>query len=67
MCDFIIFQDFGSLYSEFTAQMDAWIKTGKIYCREEIVDGPEQSPATFIGMLDGNNFGKCVIRISPAK
>jgi NADPH-dependent curcumin reductase CurA len=63
MRGFIIFEDFGSLYPEFDAEMSGWLKAGKIHYREEIVDGLEKAPATFIGMLDGDNFGKCVIRV----
>lgn len=64
---FIIFEDFGSLYPEFAAAMGAWLKAGKIHYREDIVDGLEQAPATFIGLLAGRNFGKCVIRVGPSK
>lgn len=64
---FIIFEDFGALYPEFAATMSAWLQAGKIHYREEIVDGLEQAPATFIGMLEGRNFGKCVIRVGPSK
>jgi NADPH-dependent curcumin reductase len=63
---FIIFEDFGALFPEFTAEMGGWLKAGKIQYREEIVDGLDQAPATFIGLLKGNNFGKCVIRVGPA-
>jgi NADPH-dependent curcumin reductase CurA len=47
--------------------MGGWLKAGKIRYREEIADGLEQAPGTFIGMLNGNNFGKCVIRIGSSK
>ena len=67
MRGFIIFEDFGALYPEFAAEMRGWLKAGKIHYREEIVDGLEQAPATFIGMLDGDNFGKSVIRVGPSK
>lgn len=67
MRGFIIFEDFGSLYPEFAAQMGDWLKAGKICYREEIVDGLEQALATFIGMLEGGNFGKSVIRVGPTK
>lgn len=63
MRGFIIFEDFAPLYPEFAAKMAGWLKAGKIHYREEIVDGLEQAPATFIGMLNGDNFGKCVIRV----
>jgi NADPH-dependent curcumin reductase CurA len=66
MRGFTIFEDFGSLYPEFAAEMGGWLKAGKIHYREEIVDGLEKAPATFIGMLNGDNFGKCVIRVGSA-
>jgi len=67
MRGFIIFEDFGPLYPEFAAEMRGWLKTGKIHYREDIVDGLEQAPAAFIGMLNGNNFGKCVIHVGSSK
>lgn len=67
MRGFIIFEDFASFYPEFAAEMDGWLKAGKIHYREDIIDGLEHAPAAFIGMLDGKNFGKCVIRVGPSK
>lgn len=63
MRGFIIFEDFAPLYPEFAEAMSDWLKAGKIHYREEIVEGLEQAPAAFIGMLNGKNFGKCVIRV----
>jgi NADPH-dependent curcumin reductase len=31
---------------------------------KEIVDGLEGAPGSFIGMLDGRNFGKTIVRVS---
>ena len=33
--------------------------------REDIVDGLENAPAAFIGLLEGRNFGKLMVRVSP--
>lgn len=60
---FIIFDDFGHLYPEFAKEMSAWIAAGKIKYREEIIDGLENAPAAFVGLLNGENFGKRVIRV----
>ena len=60
---FIIFDDFGHLYPEFAKEMSAWIEDGKIKYREEIIDGLENAPEAFIGLLKGENFGKRVIRV----
>jgi len=67
MRGFIIFEDFGQLYPEFAAEMGGWLKAGMIHYREDIVDGLENAPAAFIGMLNGENFGKRVIRVGHAK
>ncbi|WDR02405.1 NADP-dependent oxidoreductase [Devosia algicola] len=60
---FIIFEDFGHLYPEFAKEMGAWIEAGQIQYREEIIDGLEQAPGAFIGLLNGEAFGKRVIRL----
>ena len=60
---FIIFDDFGHLYPEFAKEMAAWIESGKIKYREEIIDGLENAPRAFAGLLKGENFGKRVIRV----
>ncbi len=44
--------------------MSAWLKEGKIKFREDIVDGLENAPQAFIGLLEGKNFGKLVIRVA---
>ncbi len=63
MRGFIIFDDFGHLYPAFAREMADWIGSGSITYREDIVDGLENAPAAFAGMLRGENFGKCVIRV----
>ena len=60
---FIIFDDYGHRYPEFFSQMSTWIKEGKIKFREDIVDGLENAPQAFIGLLEGKNFGKLIVRI----
>jgi NADPH-dependent curcumin reductase CurA len=32
--------------------------------REDVVDGLEQAPEAFIGLLEGRNFGKLVVRVA---
>ena len=63
MKGFIIFDDYGDRYGEFLDQMSIWLKEGKIKFREDIVDGLENAPQAFIGLLEGKNFGKLVVRV----
>ncbi|MFO7713171.1 NADP-dependent oxidoreductase [Desulfosarcina sp.] len=60
---FIIFDDYGHRYPEFAEQMAEWVGSGQIKYREQVVDGLENAPDAFIGLLEGRNFGKLVIRV----
>jgi NADPH-dependent curcumin reductase CurA len=48
---------------EFYRQMASWIADGRVRYREDIVDGLDNAPAAFIGMLQGHNFGKLGVRL----
>jgi len=63
---FIVLQDFEPLYPQFIETVGAWVAEGKIRYVEDIVDGIENASQTFIGLLRGDNFGKCVIRVGKA-
>jgi NADPH-dependent curcumin reductase CurA len=41
------------------------VVSGRIKFREDIVDGLDNAPTAFIGLLAGKNFGKLMIRVSP--
>jgi len=64
MRGFIVFDDFGHLYPEFAKQMGDWVTRGKVQYREEMIDGLEQAPAAFVGLLKGEAFGKRVVKLS---
>jgi NADPH-dependent curcumin reductase len=61
---FIVF-DFADQQEQFLRETGAWLKAGKIRHREDIVDDIEQAPAAFIGLLEGKNFGKALVRVAP--
>ena len=63
---FIIFDDYGARYPEFYQEMSDWLAAGKIKTREQIVQGLEQAPEAFIGLLTGKNIGKLVIQLADA-
>ncbi len=64
MHGFIIFDDYGPRFGEFYQQMSTWVKDGKIKHREDIVDGLDKAPEAFIGLLEGKNFGKLIVRVA---
>ena len=51
-------------YADFLREVGAGIAEGSIRYREDIVDGLENAPEAFIGMLDGRNFGKLIVRVA---
>lgn len=51
-------------YSDFLKTVSAGIKDGSIRYREDITDGLAKAPTAFIGLLEGRNFGKALVRVA---
>ena len=51
-------------FEEGRQRMAYWIRRGELKYREDVVEGLQNAPRTFIGMLNGENFGKTLIKIS---
>lgn len=64
MQGFIVFDDYGSRWSEFANAMGPWVRDGKVQVREDIVFGLENAPAALIGLLQGRNFGKLLVQLT---
>lgn len=62
---FIIGQDYGHRIHEFKQEMEQWIRQEIIQYREQLIEGLENAPDAFIGLLEGKNFGKVVVQIGP--
>jgi hypothetical protein len=45
-------------------QLAAWLREKKIRYREDIMPGIENAPRAFIGMLEGRNIGKELVKVS---
>jgi NADPH-dependent curcumin reductase CurA len=43
--------------------LSRWVIEGRIRYRESVVQGLENAPSAFIGLLEGKNFGKQLVRI----
>ncbi len=62
---FIISQ-FMNRFPEGVAQIAQWIKEGKLKHREQIVEGFENAPRALIGVLQGDNTGKMLVKLATA-
>jgi NADPH-dependent curcumin reductase CurA len=56
--------DFASKQGDFLRDAGEWVRSGRLKYREDIVDGLENAPAAFLGMLQGKNFGKTLVRVA---
>ena len=64
MQGFIISDHYASDYAAFAREMGEWVAEDKVKIREDMVEGLENAPRAFAGMLEGENFGKVVVRIA---
>lgn len=56
--------DYWSRFDEGLREMAGWISEGRLKYQENIVEGFENMPRAFIGMLQGENTGKQLVRVS---
>ena len=50
---------------EFLRHMAQWLREGRVLYREDIVQGLENAPRAFIGLLQGENIGKRLVQVAP--
>jgi hypothetical protein len=56
--------DFAAKEADFVRDVSEWIHAGRLKYREDLVEGLENAPAAFLGLLQGKNFGKMLVRVS---
>jgi NADPH-dependent curcumin reductase CurA len=54
-------------FPAFLREVGAGIAGGRIRYREDFVDGLEKAPEAFIGLLEGRNFGKLLVRVDGSR
>jgi NADPH-dependent curcumin reductase CurA len=57
--------DHSHLLPDFVREVGGWLTDGKVVVRETFVDGLENAPEAFLGLLRGDNTGKMIVRIQP--
>ncbi|HTQ34426.1 MAG TPA: NADP-dependent oxidoreductase [Stellaceae bacterium] len=58
-----IVSDHAASRPEYLAMAAPLVRSGAIKYREDIVDGIDNAPAAFIGLLQGKNFGKLIVKL----
>lgn len=55
---------FADRNDEALRRLTRWVREGRLKYREDVVDGLENAPRAFMGLMRGENFGKQLIRVS---
>ena len=58
-----LISDYFARFGPALAEMSQWVRSGQIKYREDIVDGFENLPKAFIGLLQGENIGKRLVKV----
>lgn len=64
MTGFVIY-DHMHRFDTFVPRMAGLLASGKMKYHEDIIDGIENTPQAFIGMMRGDNLGKRLVRVAP--
>src|SRR5579883_2734195 len=60
---FLVFQ-FADRFDEALKQLAVWLREKRIKYREDVMEGLENAPKAFIGMLEGKNIGKQLVKVA---
>lgn len=62
MTGFLV-SDYANRFAEAAREMAGWIASGKLKSREDIVEGLDKFPETFLKLFTGENFGKLILKL----
>ena len=60
-----IIRDHYDRFGEFAREATEWVRDGRLRYRETVVDGIENAPKAFLGLLRGENIGKMLVKVGP--
>jgi NADPH:quinone reductase len=56
--------DYAPRFDEAARRLARWVSTGALRWREDVTDGLENAPRAFLGMLNGENRGKALVKVA---
>jgi hypothetical protein len=59
-----IVSDLAPKYPQAHRELAGWYHEGKIKYHEDVVEGLERAPEAFLGLFQGKNFGKLVVKVA---
>ena len=58
-----IVTDFYDQREQAMADLQSWVKSGKLKVQEDVISGLENTPQALIGLLAGENRGKRMVKV----
>jgi NADPH-dependent curcumin reductase CurA len=55
--------DFAQRFGEATRQLAEWVQSGELEYRETVTEGLENAPEAFLGLFEGENVGKQLVKV----
>jgi NADPH-dependent curcumin reductase CurA len=59
-----IYTDYMPRLGEFHRDMAGWIASGQVKARDTVVEGLEKTPQAFLGLFEGANTGKMLVKVA---
>jgi len=56
--------DYAQRFREATRQLGAWVQSGEVQYRETVTEGLENAPGVFLGLFEGENVGKQLVKVA---
>ena len=60
----LIVTDHAHRFPDFIRDMSQWLAANKMHYREDVIEGLENAPRAFLGLFEGENFGKRVVKVA---
>ncbi|KAF9426315.1 hypothetical protein BGZ76_002816 [Entomortierella beljakovae] len=61
---FLVLEFSQELQQRFNKDVTGWFLNGDIVYKEDITNGLDDAPEAFVGLFDGKNFGKALVKIA---
>jgi len=59
----LLVRDFAPRFQQATADLREWVDSGDVQYRETVTEGLENAPDAFVGLFEGENIGKQVVKV----